>query len=132
MKANPQWVPQLQVNLLHKYPDQGALADVQDTAGNVAYLSPGVTARVCISCTCSGSSSCPFTATFTATRSFRARPSVSGPAMPSERASRLALLSRRTMLQGCAAALAVGRICAAPARRRTRCESARRLRPHRW
>ena len=39
------WIPQLQVNLLHKSPDQGALADVQNTAGNVAYLSPGLTAK---------------------------------------------------------------------------------------
>ena len=45
-EGSPRWVPQLQVNLLHKSPDQGALADVQNTAGNVAYLSPGVTARV--------------------------------------------------------------------------------------
>jgi len=45
-EGSPQWVPQLQVNLLHKSPDQGALADVQNTAGNVAYLSPGLTARV--------------------------------------------------------------------------------------
>jgi len=45
-EANPKWVPQLQVNLLHKSRDQGALADVQSTAGNVAYLSPGLTARV--------------------------------------------------------------------------------------
>jgi hypothetical protein len=45
-ERNPQWVPQLQVNLLHKSPDQGALADVQNSAGNVAYLSPGVTVRV--------------------------------------------------------------------------------------
>ncbi|MGH8132335.1 MAG: transporter, partial [Steroidobacteraceae bacterium] len=45
-EADPRWVPQLQVNLLHKSPDQGALADVQSTAGTVAYLSPGVTARV--------------------------------------------------------------------------------------
>lgn len=43
---NPRWVPQFQVNLLHKSPDQGALADVQSTAGNVAYLSPGLTAQV--------------------------------------------------------------------------------------
>jgi hypothetical protein len=43
---SPRWVPQFQVNLLHKSPDQGALADIQDTAGNVAYLSPGLTARV--------------------------------------------------------------------------------------
>jgi hypothetical protein len=45
-EANPRWVPQLQVNLLHKSPDQGALADVQSSAGNVAYVSPGLTARV--------------------------------------------------------------------------------------
>jgi hypothetical protein len=45
-EANPQWVPQLQLNLLRKDADQGALADVPNTAGSVAYLSPGVTARV--------------------------------------------------------------------------------------
>jgi hypothetical protein len=45
-QSNPQWVPQLQVNVLHKSPDQGALADIQSTAGTVAYLSPGLTARV--------------------------------------------------------------------------------------
>ena len=45
-EAHPQWVPQLQVNLLHKSRDQGALADIQSTAGNVAYLSPGLTAKV--------------------------------------------------------------------------------------
>ena len=45
-EANPRWVPQLQVNLLHKEPDSGALADVQNTAGNVAYLSPGLTAEL--------------------------------------------------------------------------------------
>jgi hypothetical protein len=45
-EAHPQWVPQLQVNLLHKSPDQGALADTTDTAGTVAYVSPGITLRV--------------------------------------------------------------------------------------
>jgi hypothetical protein len=45
-EANPQWVPQVQMNLLHKSPDQGALADIQSSAGNVAYLSPGLTVRV--------------------------------------------------------------------------------------
>jgi hypothetical protein len=45
-ERNPQWVPQLQVNLLHKSPDQGALADIQSTAGSVAYLSPGLTVRL--------------------------------------------------------------------------------------
>jgi len=45
-EGNPRWVPQLQVNLLHKSPDQGALADVQNTAGSVAYLSPGATVQL--------------------------------------------------------------------------------------
>ena len=45
-EANARWVPQLQINLLHKAPDQGALADVQNTAGSVAYLSPGLTAQL--------------------------------------------------------------------------------------
>lgn len=44
-EAHPTWVPQLQVNLTHKSPDQGALADLPDTAGTVAYLSPGVTVQ---------------------------------------------------------------------------------------
>ena len=43
--GDPRWAPQLQMNLLHKSPDQGALADIQSTAGTVAYLSPGVTVR---------------------------------------------------------------------------------------
>jgi hypothetical protein len=42
-EANPQIVPQLQINLTHKNADSGALADTTDTAGNVAYLSPGIT-----------------------------------------------------------------------------------------
>lgn len=42
---SPRWVPQLQVNLVHKAPDQGALADIQSTAGTVAYVSPGVTVQ---------------------------------------------------------------------------------------
>jgi len=45
-EGSPQWVPQFQVNLLHKSRDQGALADVQSTAGSVAYLSPGLTVRL--------------------------------------------------------------------------------------
>jgi len=45
-EAHPDWVPQLQVNLLHKGRDRGALADVFDTAGTVVYLSPGVTASL--------------------------------------------------------------------------------------
>jgi len=45
-EANPMWIPQLQVNLSHKDADQGALADVPDTAGTVAYLSPGITIQL--------------------------------------------------------------------------------------
>jgi hypothetical protein len=41
--ARPRWAPQLQVNLLHKSKDQGALADVQNSAGSAAYVSPGLT-----------------------------------------------------------------------------------------
>jgi hypothetical protein len=40
------FMPQLQVNIVHKSPDQGALADVQSTAGTVAYVSPGVSTVV--------------------------------------------------------------------------------------
>jgi hypothetical protein len=42
----PRLIPQLQVNLLRKSRDQGALADIQSTAGNVAFISPGLSARV--------------------------------------------------------------------------------------
>ena len=45
-EAHPNWIPQLQLNLTRKTPDQGALADVPDTAGTVAYLSPGMTLSV--------------------------------------------------------------------------------------
>jgi hypothetical protein len=45
-EADPKWVPQVQLNVTHKSPDQGALADIQDSAGTVVYLSPGLTARV--------------------------------------------------------------------------------------
>ncbi len=45
-EANPDVVPQLQVNLYHKGADQGALADNPDSEGTVAYLSPGVTVTV--------------------------------------------------------------------------------------
>jgi hypothetical protein len=45
-ERSPAWVPQLQVNVLRKSRDQGALADVQNTAGTVVYASPGLTARV--------------------------------------------------------------------------------------
>ncbi len=39
----PRWVPQLQINITHKSPDRGALADNTDTTGTVVYLSPGIT-----------------------------------------------------------------------------------------
>ena len=45
-EANPDVVPQLQVNLSRKSADQGALADTLDTAGTIAYLSPGLSLRV--------------------------------------------------------------------------------------
>jgi hypothetical protein len=45
-QAHPRWVPQLQLNLYDKRADQGALADILDTAGFVAYLSPGLTVQV--------------------------------------------------------------------------------------
>ena len=45
-EKSPWLLPQLQVNFVHKAPDQGALADLQSTAGTVVYVSPGLTARV--------------------------------------------------------------------------------------
>lgn len=45
-EADPKVVPQLQVNISRKSSDQGALADTTDTAGVVAYLSPGATVNV--------------------------------------------------------------------------------------
>jgi hypothetical protein len=45
-EANPRWIPQVQLNLLHKSRDQGALADSADTVGTVAYISPGLTVQV--------------------------------------------------------------------------------------
>jgi hypothetical protein len=44
-EGSPRALPQLQFNLLHKSPDQGALADRTDTAGTVIYVSPGITVR---------------------------------------------------------------------------------------
>lgn len=41
----PKVIPGIQINLYHKSPDQGALADTTDTEGTVAYLSPGITLR---------------------------------------------------------------------------------------
>lgn len=45
-ERNLMWAPQLQMNLTHKGVDQGALADITSTAGDVAYLSPGLTLNV--------------------------------------------------------------------------------------
>ena len=45
-EADPRWVPQLQLNFLHKQPDEGALADIQNTAGTVLYVSPGITLQL--------------------------------------------------------------------------------------
>lgn len=44
--ADPRYVPQVQLNVLRRSADQGALADTPDTAGTVAYVSPGVTVLV--------------------------------------------------------------------------------------
>jgi len=43
---NPKIVPQLQVNITYKSPDQGVLADTISTGGTVVYLSPGIGATV--------------------------------------------------------------------------------------
>ncbi|MFC5524248.1 transporter [Rhodanobacter ginsengisoli] len=45
-EAHANWVPQLQINVQHKGADQGALADRTDSAGTVAYLSPGISATL--------------------------------------------------------------------------------------
>ena len=45
-EANPKFVPQLQINITNRANDTGTLADVPDTAGSVAYLSPGITAVI--------------------------------------------------------------------------------------
>ena len=45
-EADPDVVPQVQINMTRRSHDQGALADVPDSAGTVAYLSPGVTVAV--------------------------------------------------------------------------------------
>lgn len=45
-EARPDITPQLQLNVSRKSHDQGALADQPNTAGTVAYLSPGVTMSV--------------------------------------------------------------------------------------
>ncbi|HEX8956537.1 MAG TPA: transporter [Burkholderiaceae bacterium] len=40
-EGSPLLVPQVQVNITHRTGDQGALADVGDSAGTAAYVSPG-------------------------------------------------------------------------------------------
>ncbi|MGA9665088.1 MAG: hypothetical protein WBQ69_01390 [Gallionella sp.] len=45
-EENPKIVPQLQVNVTHRSPDQGVLADTLDVAGTAVYLSPGVSAGI--------------------------------------------------------------------------------------
>ncbi|WP_159016243.1 transporter [Cognatiluteimonas profundi] len=45
-EAHAKWVPQLQLNLLRRSADQGALADRLNTAGTVAYLAPGISAGI--------------------------------------------------------------------------------------
>ncbi|WP_284333423.1 transporter [Dyella flagellata] len=45
-EAHANWVPQVQLNWSHKMADQGFLADVPDTEGTVAYLSPGFSASL--------------------------------------------------------------------------------------
>jgi hypothetical protein len=45
-EANPQVVPQLQVNITHRSVDQGALADTSDSAGTALFLSPGVSGSI--------------------------------------------------------------------------------------
>lgn len=45
-EAHANWVPQLQINVIHRSADQGAFADRPDTAGTVAYLSPGISASL--------------------------------------------------------------------------------------
>jgi hypothetical protein len=44
-EANPRMLPQVQLNILRKSADQGALADRPDTEGTVVYVSPGLTVR---------------------------------------------------------------------------------------
>ncbi|MBA5604225.1 transporter [Duganella sp. FT3S] len=45
-QARPDITPQLQLNLSRRNHDQGTLADTADTAGTVAYVSPGLTVSV--------------------------------------------------------------------------------------
>jgi hypothetical protein len=43
---SPDWTPQLQINYTHKSTDQVALADITDSAGDVVYLSPGLSVNL--------------------------------------------------------------------------------------
>jgi hypothetical protein len=45
-EENPKLVPQLQINVTQKSPDQGVLADTISTGGTAVYLSPGLTVSV--------------------------------------------------------------------------------------
>ncbi|MGA9340984.1 MAG: transporter [Rhodanobacteraceae bacterium] len=45
-EAHANWVPQLQLNLLHKSADTGALADRPNSAGTIAYLGGGISASL--------------------------------------------------------------------------------------
>ena len=45
-EAHANWAPQLQLNLQRKSADQGALATPSDSAGTMAYLSPGISASL--------------------------------------------------------------------------------------
>jgi hypothetical protein len=45
-ERSPDWTPQIQINYTHKSTDQGALADITDSAGDVIYVSPGVSANI--------------------------------------------------------------------------------------
>jgi len=45
-EAHANWAPQLQINLVHRSADQGAFADRENTAGTVAYVSPGISASL--------------------------------------------------------------------------------------
>ncbi len=45
-EADPDWTPQLQLNIGRRSHDQGALADRSGSAGTVVYLSPGISARL--------------------------------------------------------------------------------------
>jgi len=45
-ETHPAIIPQLQINLMRRDADRGALGDTADTAGTIVYLSPGVEGRL--------------------------------------------------------------------------------------